>query len=198
MASGTVSTASGLGRFGGPFDFFGLESVMSTPDDLVPLPPQYVLDIVWRVVGMTLTHWALAEHSLSVTAAMIYKHLGGSKIEKQIPRSLSRTTKFLRKCFTRLPHLAAYKDDGEAILKVLEKHATVRHTLVHGAIKGYSHTRAMLYFERVNLDIPENIDVRETASVTLQQINDAATDVSALSATSLNFCSRLIREFVKK
>lgn len=193
IASGTVSTASGLGRFGS----FGLEFFMPNPDDLVATPPR-VMMAVWPTMGMIITHWALAEHALCASAALIHKHLGGNTIEEEIPRSLSRVTKFLRRCFKKLPHLAPFKDEGEQILRELEKHAQVRHTLIHGAVKGFSERQAALYFERVNLDIPSDVDVRATKLITLEQISETVRVVSNLSVQTLNFCAGLFRAFVKK
>ena len=62
----------------------------------------------------------------------IFQHYGGESIKKEIPRSFSEKTAFIKKA-VKLPALRPYADDILAIVKRLKTVAGDRNWLVHGS-----------------------------------------------------------------
>jgi len=70
--------------------------------------------------------------ALDTIVYTIFEHYGGQSIEKEIPRSFTRKTAFIKKA-AKLPALHPHADDMLAIVRRLGAVADDRNWLVHGS-----------------------------------------------------------------
>jgi hypothetical protein len=74
------------------------------------------LDALFKAVGFVVIQWSQAKHSLDLAIGVLYKLLGGKALKKRLPKMLATKLKFIEKCLVKLPTLARFRADGEALL----------------------------------------------------------------------------------
>ena len=92
------------------------------------------LDSLFRVIGYTVTHWAMIEGTLDMSIAVVYHCCGGKDIEPKLPRTLKQKIQFMRKALRRLGSLAPLKSHGLDLMQQVSDMKRQRHDLVHSVI----------------------------------------------------------------
>jgi hypothetical protein len=85
-------------------------------------------------IGFVEVNWALFEQSLDFIVITAFQDLGGSALDKELPRSYSRKAKFLRKAFSKVAVLNPLKAEATEILSRSDELSTKRHDLMHGVV----------------------------------------------------------------
>jgi hypothetical protein len=91
-------------------------------------------DAFFAAVGRLALGWGMIDSCLEVMCLIIFNDFGGRKIEDEIPWSLSRKIKFLRRCFSTIE---LFKPVAPILLPLLVKAAAgmeKRHDVVHGVL----------------------------------------------------------------
>ncbi|MCA3171424.1 MAG: hypothetical protein ING25_00005 [Burkholderiales bacterium] len=91
-------------------------------------------------IGFVEINWALFEQSLDCIVLSAHRDLGGSAIDKNLPRSYSSKAKFLRKAFSKVEALNPLKEEAEEVLSHSDELSTKRHDLMHGVV---THVKAV-------------------------------------------------------
>ena len=89
------------------------------------------------LLGYLVIWFGLFEFGLTGIVAVIYHDLGGKRIEREIPVSLSRSLAIIRKSVRRISQLHTHRAELEWICKEAKRLADIRNDLVHGYIAEY-------------------------------------------------------------
>lgn len=108
------------------------------------------LNALYAAVGFLTANWAIAEQGLDGCIAIVYQELRVRGPKDTIPRSLKKKVEFLRKSLNSLPALAQVKNEGLEVMTEVTRLATVRHDLVHGAIKELRAKDGKFSFARID------------------------------------------------
>lgn len=140
-------------------------------------------------LGFVVVNWAITEQSLDGCVAIIFHDHGGKNIESEIPRSLSKKVEFLKKCFKKLPTLAALQNDALKTLQNVNTMSGRRHDLVHGAITSVTSQNGV--FEFAKLDFEKQMHVVRTVHLDLTKFDDLATEILDLGGEVADLGIRL-------
>lgn len=86
-------------------------------------------------VGYFVLLWANAEQWLDMCVAVLYRGLGGNVRVKRMPKSLQPRLDFMEECFGALPVLSPLRGRARKVVSGFKKLTSIRHELVHGAIR---------------------------------------------------------------
>jgi hypothetical protein len=91
-------------------------------------------DAFFAAVGRLALAWGMIDSCLEVLCLVIFNDFGGRGIERELPWSLSRKIKFLRRCFA---HIEIFKGGANAAVPLLDRASEgvqVRHDIIHGVL----------------------------------------------------------------
>jgi len=111
------------------------ESEKSLP--VMPELSREAFDSVCLAIGRLIVLWSHIDVAMSSCVREIYHGAGGRSIEPQIPRAWKRRVVFIRKCLNKIDALREFKQEEEFVLNRLERVATLRDFLCHGAITSF-------------------------------------------------------------
>jgi len=96
-------------------------------------------------IGKLTISWAYVEFGLDWMLREIHEPLGGQTIvEPEIPISLQRKVRYLRKAFNKLPQLASFRDRFKTIGDEIVAASDERHDLIHGFIVSQHGDKAVM------------------------------------------------------
>jgi hypothetical protein len=96
-------------------------------------------------IGKFAISWAYVEFGLDWLIRHVLHQLDGSKhVEPDMPASLQRKLKYLRKAFRTLPRLATFKDRFEKMADKIRDASDERHDLIHGFIVSQEGEKAVM------------------------------------------------------
>jgi len=102
-------------------------------------------DDFYASIGKFAISWAYVEFGLDWMLVHIHHQLEGKEqVEPEIPISLQRKLKYLRKAFRTLPRLASFKDRFEKIADRIRDASDERHDLIHGFIVSQEGEKAVM------------------------------------------------------
>lgn len=99
---------------------------------------------LYSALGKLTISWAYVEFGLDWLIREIHEPLGFQATESQVPISLTRKLRYLRKAFRSLDKLATFRDRFEKIADQIRDAADERHDLIHGFIVGQHGDRALM------------------------------------------------------
>ena len=89
----------------------------------------------FAAIGKLAVSWAHLELGLDWLIRIIHQELDGSEhVEADIPLSLQRKLRYLRKAFRTLPQLATFKDRFLKIADEISAASDERHDIIHGFV----------------------------------------------------------------
>ena len=93
--------------------------------DIDPITSRFAL------IGLITVFWAKLEGAIDVCNHLAFEH-GGSRFEKNLPKSMSRKLKYMRLCHNKLPALHDAKDRAGALIDTIHALRERRNDLIHG------------------------------------------------------------------
>jgi hypothetical protein len=155
--------------------------------------PKEILDVLYAPVGAVVIYWSLLEQSIEFWVAMIYHRPGGNKNwKKGPPFLLAAKLSFLRAKFADLAELQPFATEALGLLGEIEKMATVRDVLVHGAASTYNPSTQQIKFTRLGIDKAEKKHQERIDYLSIPDILDAGGKILNVNSRTLNFTQRLI------
>lgn len=131
-------------------------------------------------IGKLTISWAYVEFGLDWLIREIHEPLDGQTIvESEIPISLQRKVKYLRRAFNKLPQLAQFRGRFEKIADETIAASTERHDLIHGFIISQQGDKAIMVRMLPGVKKPKLFPV------TTVSILKAAVRADAIQAQSL-------------
>ena len=124
-----------------------------------------------------------------MSIAIIYHVAGGKNIEKEIPGSLGRRTKFLSKCLKKLPTLAPFKTEGLDLIKTIKKETGIRNSVVHGYFSHFNAEKNLSTFTLISSKMDKQMHTEVLTHYTGQELLDAGGRILNL-ATNMGKFSR--------
>ncbi len=105
---------------------------MSIPTYTTPADEEF-----FAAIGRLTISWAQLESGIDLTVLMLHHNLNGRQFQREIPWTLSRKLRYIRKCFNGLKatHGKAFELLAPAIEKLtaeIEAASEFRHDLLHG------------------------------------------------------------------
>ena len=92
----------------------------------------------FAAIGRLTISWAQIELGIDIVVILFHDGFGGHYIEKEVPWSLTRKIKFIRKCINQLEWLEPIGPRVLALLEDIEKTSEFRHDIVHGIVMEYT------------------------------------------------------------
>jgi hypothetical protein len=83
-------------------------------------------------IGRFTISWSLLEAVLDMSVMSVYHGLGGSKLAREIPKSLKRKIKFLAKASKRIESISHLEKEIGEITNQIKDASVLRHDLIHG------------------------------------------------------------------
>ena len=139
-------------------------------------------------------HWSFVERGIDTSIAVIFHEAGGNTIEPELPRMYKRKTKFLRKCFNKLPPLAGFAAEGRALLGRASALVGIRHTVIHGVLSGDDPETQTVTL--IKLDVQGTLHHQECEKLTFREMLSAGTQCHDLGTEMTAFTKRLLKAFV--
>ncbi len=153
------------------------------------------LDELYRIVGYTVTTWAMIEAALDMSIAVIYHCCGGKNISADLPRTLKNKIRFMRRSLRQLSPLAPLKAKGLVLLQRVSGMKRQRHDFVHSVLINVRAFDGKFKFTR--LDAGQAMHkIRETEFDVShfpkfsEEIQDLATDMTS-------FAQKLAEDYTK-
>lgn len=159
----------------------------------IPKDPEFVQHIA-TLIGHVVLNFALFEFALNGIIATTYLSLGGNKLEDEIPLSLSRCLRFVRKAARRLPGLLPDRAELLWIVGEASRLARVRHDIVHGYIAEYDESaNHLLTFAKITADRKTKQIHEETLRrITAEELVKAGDDVMELAGRAAELSQGLL------
>lgn len=88
----------------------------------------------FAAVGRLALAWGMIDAGLTVLVNVVYTRYEGQKIEDEIPWSLTRKIRFLRRCFSRIEIFKPSAQIFMPILNEVSKASETRHDIIHGIL----------------------------------------------------------------
>ncbi|MGH7785015.1 MAG: hypothetical protein ACREO5_14385 [Candidatus Binatia bacterium] len=89
---------------------------------------------LFGAIGRHTISWAFVESAIEYMVVASHSWAGGDEIEPEMPWSLDRKLRFLRKSFDRLPKFKPYATDGLPLLDDIKIASDIRHDIIHGVV----------------------------------------------------------------
>jgi hypothetical protein len=89
---------------------------------------------LYCAIGQATTFWAGVELNLDEIVYTIYLHYGGQSLDREIPRPISKKTRFVKNALKKCPSLARYASEIREPIIRIGKMADDRDWLVHGTL----------------------------------------------------------------
>jgi hypothetical protein len=159
----TSSFATGEG-------FFMTISVPEVPRFEITTPD---FQDICTCIGQIIVPFAQLEASLDAIIAIIYQTAGGKKIEKELPSSLTRRTKFLKKCLRKIPILESFKDEGLELMKAITKEADMRNHVTHGYFSHWNAEKMLATFTMLSTKKDKQMHTELVYRYTVQELLDS-------------------------
>lgn len=131
-------------------------------------------------IGRLAIRWASLELALDLSMYDIFHVRGGDSIEKELPRSLERKTRFLRAAVKKLPVLLQHQRRTSNLLDRVSKAAEFRHDVLHGVGFRYLVPNSPEIAMTRLLREPTLFKAKQFA-VTVEQINQEADETAKLA-----------------
>ncbi len=103
-----------------------------------------------KAIGHIVINWSATEQSLDLAVSTVFRLSGGKTLEDELPRSLSRKTKFMRNAFRKLPALSPLAQSGMELMSTIDRCAKQRHEMVHGALACEGADNGSWYFIKLD------------------------------------------------
>jgi hypothetical protein len=146
----------------------------------IPNDSEFVMNTAMLIGGLALS-FALFEFSFNSIIAVAFKHLHGRRVEKEIPRQLSRARTYIRKAVGKLPELAPYRQELLEIEVEAKRLGDIRNDVVHGYMAHYDEAADhLLVFAKSQPELDkksfhEVVLLEITAGALAQAVNDSVT-----------------------
>lgn len=115
------------------------------------VPQEDDLPALYGVVGKIAVHWAILEFNLDCSSSLLFEFGGGNEFESQIPLSLKRKLKFLKKVLKKNQALADLTDAATGVYDLILDMSDLRHFVIHGYIASFDPKTKLVTFVK-----PEN------------------------------------------
>ena len=106
-------------------------------------------ELICTLVGQIIVPFAILEASLNGIVEASYNGLGGNSLDKELPRSLSKSKAFLEKCIRRLPVLLPLKDSLQKLLNDTASEALIRNGVAHGYVSDFNPEKTQITFRQL-------------------------------------------------
>jgi hypothetical protein len=151
-------------------------------------------EFLFASIGRLTIAWAFIEIALDHMVFIIHHHIGGKDIEREMPWSLSRKVRYLRKCFNKLAPLAPYRDGAIALLGEVTQLSVMRQDIIHGVTTDHPEGATQIKMLRL-IRGGDTYEHREI-SVSSLEILESAADANNLGNRLLKFALPLAKQFV--
>jgi len=134
--------------------------------------PSKEFSALCTATGYVVIRWALIERQLDNWVMMIFRACDGSKIRKDVPRSLKPKIEFLRKAFGKIKVLQPFKNEALNLLTQISKISEQRHDFIHGAISKV--TPEKVEFSRILYsELHHHVQHKELTAKNFQVLSDS-------------------------
>ncbi len=145
------------------------------------------------LVGMVAKTWALAENNLDIATVLAYHDLGGKDTFQELPRSLSKKIKMLRKCFSGLPTGHVLQLRGGDFIQEMSGASVFRNECVHGIAYQDEMDGGLNFNVALFKRLPTTIE-QETRPVSAEDLQTASHEAWLVSMAMIRVLALILRE----
>jgi hypothetical protein len=162
--------------------------------DLVELLDDNQFRSFCSAIGYVEVTWAMMENNLDYWIQIIYKKLNGSSLNSRVPTAFGQKVKFLRKAFTGIGQLAAFRDEALDILERASKLSQMRNDLTHSVITSMKSVGGIYHMSNFRLDGNADHNIRHL-EFNVRNFPEISLELTRLGSLSLRVSDRLMSEF---
>jgi len=118
------------------------------------------IEALFKAVGFVVIQWGFAEQSLDLIVANIFHSFDGHPLLKRRPQHLEPKVEFLRECFAKIPELAQFKTESDALLTRFSTVGKKRNDLMHSAIATASAKGGAFTFLKIDVKPKKHHSIR--------------------------------------
>jgi hypothetical protein len=141
-------------------------------------------------LGHVLINWSGAEQSLDMCVSIVFRQFQESqKGEDGLPKALNRKTTFMRKALRKIPALNEFSEFGVPVMDQVDKLATDRNDMIHGALSSTSAINGQWRF--LKFDYGSTIHTVRSVAYSQADYQEAGKEMMALAADVQRLADRL-------
>jgi hypothetical protein len=155
-------------------------------------------DPMFAAIGRLATAWSFLEAGIDYSIMFLHSEFGGNAVEPEIPWSLQRKLKYLKKCFRRIERFKSQANAVAELMDIIRTASVMRHDIIHGFAIGHPEGATQLEMIRLLRDKGGNIPDQKLFTVTIEQILLAAQEANMLGHCTIALMGWLLKLVKKK